>query len=363
MTLHRILTPLSWLYGMGVAIRNSLFDCGILKSRSFDVPVIAVGNLAVGGTGKTPHVEHIVRMLRSSHHVAVLSRGYKRHTKGFVIATETSTANDIGDEPKQIRDKFPDITVAVDEDRCHGINQLISGDSTKTPEVIVLDDAFQHRYVKPKLSIALVEYDRAKGDRLMPVGRLREPMRNIKRTDVVVVTKCPDHATAKELQDIKEALPLHESQRLFFSIMAYDHLQAVFKADGERHHDIKADEHVLLVTGIANPVLLIKEVRSHTPHVTHLSYGDHHSFSEKDITDINKAFAALPLPRIIITTEKDAARLKSEKLLSNEVRINLYAQPIKVMFLEEGEKDFDQIVANATTQHIASKKTFLKTLN
>ena len=348
MTLHRILTPLSWLYGMGVAIRNSLFDCGMLKSRSFDIPVIAVGNLAVGGTGKTPHVEHIVRLLGCSHHVAVLSRGYKRHTKGFVRASETSTANDIGDEPKQIKDKFPDITVAVDEDRCHGIDQLTSGDANSTPEVIVLDDAFQHRYVKPKLNIALVEYDRAKGDRLMPVGRLREPMRNIRRADVVVVTKCPGHATSRERQDIKEALPLDESQRLFFSTMAYDHLQVVFKTGIDSHHDIKPDEHVLLVTGIANPVLLIKEVRRHTPHVTHLSYGDHHSFSEKDITDINKAFDSLPLPRIIVTTEKDAARLKSEGLLSDNVRMNLYVQPIKVKFLEEGEKEFNQIVGNAT---------------
>ncbi len=347
MTLHRSLTPLSWLYGLGVAARNSLFDYGILKSRSFSVPVIAVGNLAVGGTGKTPHVEHIVRVLHDERNVAVLSRGYKRHTKGFLMANDASTASDIGDEPKQINDKFTNVTVAVDEDRCHGIDKLMEMASESRPDVVVLDDAFQHRYVKPKLSIVLIEYSRAEGDRLMPVGRLREPMANIRRADVVVITKCPDKMPADKFIAIKKALPLEERQPIFFSTMAYDRLTPVFKKGEESHHEIKADENILLVTGIANPSLLIQELEQKTKKVKHISHGDHHSFSEQDITEINDTFAALPSPKILVTTEKDAARLMTEERLSEEVRTKMYKQPIRVKFLEDGEKSFNEIIYNA----------------
>ncbi len=174
--IHKSLLPVSWLYGIVVSVRNRLFDLGILKSRRFDLPVISIGNLAVGGTGKTPHVEYLIRLLKEDYGIAVLSRGYKRRTHGFVIATLTSTASDIGDEPMQVKSKFPSVTVAVDEDRCDGIEKLTSGQNARQVEVVLLDDAFQHRYVKPGLSILLIEYDRLEGDKMLPAGRLREPM-------------------------------------------------------------------------------------------------------------------------------------------------------------------------------------------
>ena len=186
------LLPFSWLYGLGVGIRNTLFDLGILKSRSFDVPVISVGNITVGGSGKTPHVEYLIRLLHNKYRVAVLSRGYKRKTKGFILADENSTMKDIGDEPYQMHSKFKDVSIAVDRNRCNGIERITTDEATKDTDVILLDDAYQHRYVKPGINILLVDYHRLIiYYKLLPAGRLRESKEGKTRADIVIVTKCP----------------------------------------------------------------------------------------------------------------------------------------------------------------------------
>ena len=203
--------PLSWLYGIGVKLRNWCFEAGILKSRSFDVPVISVGNITVGGTGKTPHVEYLIELLQQKFHVAVLSRGYKRKSKGFIKADANSSVHDIGDEPFQMKQKYPGITVAVDKDRCHGIDLLTSND--KHLDAILLDDAFQHRYVKPGINILLVDYHRLIiYDKLLPAGRLREPLSGKNRADIVIVTKCPKDLKPMEYRVITKAMDLYPYQ-------------------------------------------------------------------------------------------------------------------------------------------------------
>ena len=209
------LLPLSWLYGIGVGIRNSLFDLGILKSRSFDVPVISVGNITVGGSGKTPHVEYLIELLRKHAKVAVLSRGYKRKSKGYVLSAPDTIMQDIGDEPYQMHKKYNDIYVAVDKDRCHGIEGLTTDDETKDTDVILLDDAYQHRYVKPGINILLVDYHRLIiYDKLLPAGRLREPKEGKTRADIVIVTKCPKDLKPMSFRVLSRALNLFPYQQL-----------------------------------------------------------------------------------------------------------------------------------------------------
>lgn len=219
--IHKWLYPASWLYGAAVMMRNKLFDWEVLQSKSFDIPIISVGNLAVGGTGKTPHTEYLIKSLCNQYNVAVLSRGYKRHTKGYVLATPESTARSIGDEPYQMHQKFPSVTVAVDEKRCHGIEKLLALQKPSI-DVILLDDAFQHRYVKPGLSILLTDYHRLFcDDTLLPAGRLREPISGKNRAQIVIVTKCPQDIKPIDYNIITKRLNLYPYQQLFFSSFRY----------------------------------------------------------------------------------------------------------------------------------------------
>ena len=209
------LTPLSWLYGLGVGIRNQLFELGILRQNSFDVPVISVGNITVGGSGKTPHVEYLIRLLQDKAQVAVLSRGYKRKSNGYQLANDNSTMQTIGDEPYQMKQKFPSIHVAVDANRCRGIRHIINEEPTNNTDVILLDDAFQHRYVKPGINILLVDYHRLIiYDKLMPAGRLREPLSGKDRADVVIITKCPKDLKPMEFRVLSKAMNLYPYQSL-----------------------------------------------------------------------------------------------------------------------------------------------------
>ncbi len=347
---NKWLLPVSWLYGFGVGVRNLLFDRGLLRSRSFDIPVISVGNISVGGTGKTPHVEYLIRLLRPDFKVAVLSRGYKRATQGFVLADNNSTSRDIGDEPKQIKSKFGDVVVAVDEDRCDGIEQLLAIPSTSGLDVVLLDDAYQHRYVKPGLSILLVDSNRLiTDDALLPAGRLREPASGKQRADIIVVTKCRADMSASDIQRVTRALAPAAHQEIFFSCMEYQRLQPLFC--GEDRPLSQLDENVLLVSGIANPSPLLSELRRHTSHIRHLSYPDHHHFTASDIAAIQEAYETLPQPRCIITTEKDAARLGNAKRLSDEARRNIYQLPIRVRILENKQDLFDKKIKNYVSDH------------
>ena len=220
--INKKLRPLSWLYGLGVGFRNMLFEAGILKSQTYATPVISVGNITVGGTGKTPHVEYLIRLLKDKTNLAVLSRGYKRKSRGFLLADNDSTMYDIGDEPFQIKQKFPDITVAVDKKRTRGISRLINGEAGKDIDVILLDDAFQHRYVRAGISILLVDYHRLIiYDELLPSGRLREPVGSKDRADIVIVTKCPPDIKPMDYRVITKAMALYPYQQLYFSTHEY----------------------------------------------------------------------------------------------------------------------------------------------
>jgi tetraacyldisaccharide 4'-kinase len=340
--INKWLLPLSWLYGLAVNLRNTLFSIGILKSRSFDVPVIAVGNITVGGSGKTPHVEYLIRLLKDTFHTAVLSRGYKRKSKGFVQATAKTTMPEIGDEPFQMKQKFPNVIVAVDKNRCHGIDTLVEND--KDIDVVLLDDAFQHRYVKPGINILLVDYHRLIiYDKLLPAGRLREPLSGKDRADIVIVTKCPKDLKPMEYRVIMKAMSLYPYQQLFFTSIDYGELLPVFQETKEALdlHHLK-DYSALLLTGIASPQQMTHDLQPLIPQLTPLAFGDHHIFSKKDMELINSTFAALPSPKLIITTEKDVTRLRLVEGLSEEVRQHLYALPITVCFLQEQATVFNQ---------------------
>ena len=336
------LLPLSWLYGLGVKFRNMLFEIGILHSESFDVPVISVGNITVGGTGKTPHVEYLIELLKDKAKVAVLSRGYKRRTRGFVIADDNATAKTIGDEPLQMKRKYgDDITVAVDRKRCHGIRQLISDEDGI--DVILLDDAFQHRYVKPGVNILLVDYHRLIiYDKLLPAGRLREPLSGKNRADIVIVTKCPHDLKPMEFRVITKAMNLYPFQRLYFTCLDYRNITPVFGSGEQSLDSIGKDCHILLLTGIASPQQMIEDLSPRCPHITPLTFGDHHTFTSSDVARINNEFAALPHPKMIITTEKDATRLIAVEGLSEEVRGAMFALPVKIRFMLGQEESFNE---------------------
>jgi tetraacyldisaccharide 4'-kinase len=337
------LLPLSWLYGIGVRFRNWMFDIGFLKSQSYDTPIISVGNITVGGSGKTPHVEYLAKLLRKTAKVAVLSRGYKRKTKGYVLANEHTTMPQIGDEPFQIHRKFSDIYVAVDKNRRRGIDHLEHDAETCDVEVILLDDAFQHRYVKPDVNILLIDYHRLIiYDRLLPAGRLREPKEGTSRANIVIITKCPVDLNPMEFRVLTRAMNLFPFQELFFTTIKYNDLTAVFGNDHRPISSITPDTNVLLLTGIASPQQMINDLQTTSKHITPLTFGDHHKFTRADEERINRKFEALPSPKIIITTEKDSTRLLQTKALNDKVKQNTYALTMEIKFLLDGEKEFDE---------------------
>lgn len=333
--LRKILFPFSILYGFITSIRNFLFDKGILKSYSFDLPIIAVGNLSVGGTGKTPQIEYLIRLLSAKYKVATLSRGYKRKSEGFVLADATSNAEILGDEPFQFYQKFPNIQVAVDVNRKNGIEQLLA--KNPKPEVILLDDAYQHRKVKAGFYILLTTYgDIYADDCMLPTGNLRESRSGAKRADIIVVTKCPVDLSIDEQNRIKRFLlrrnDMGINQELYFSCIAYD--DCIYSENKK----IKLSEiqlgNKLLLAGIAKPEPFFKHLKNTND--TCLTYPDHHHFSENDIQEIkSKAQKS-----IIITTEKDYVRLKGS--LPSE---QLFYLPIQSSFLSAADQ-FDKKIKN-----------------
>ena len=340
--INRWLQPLSWFYGLGVRFRNTLFETGFLKSRSFSIPVISVGNITVGGTGKTPHVEYLIRLLQDHSRVAVLSRGYKRKSHGFQIANESSTARTIGDEPFQMKQKFPKVIVAVDKNRVHGIEAL--NQKYQDIDVILLDDAFQHRYVKPGINILLVDYHRLIiYDTLLPAGRLREPLTGKNRADMVIITKCPKDLKPMEYRVITKAMDLYPYQQIFFTTLEYGELTPLFKKEAPTVNlDKLKDHNVLLLTGIASPRQMKEDLTPVVSKLSMLSFPDHHVFSQKDIEQISSEFAKLPSPKCIITTEKDAARIIGLEGLSNEIKENIYILPVRIKFMLNQEEKFNE---------------------
>ena len=337
-----LLMALSKLYGLGMTFRNRLFEWGILKQQEFDVPIVVVGNLAVGGTGKTPHTEYIINELKHRYNIGVISRGYKRNTKGFVLATNHSTPNDIGDEPYQIFHKFGGIIpVAVCENRCHGINELLRLD--KSINLIILDDAFQHRYVKPTVAILLTEFSRPLFyDNLLPYGNLREPIEGLNRADMVVVTKCPEIIKPMESRIFINKLKTFPYQHISFSRYTYGQLVPLFP---DKCHTIPFldwldnNDIILAVSGIGNPRPFVKQLKKYDFKVKISVFPDHHNFARKDIDIILKRFNSLDANnKYIVTTEKDAVRFVNNPYFPHELMPYIYYLPIAVEF-EQNNND------------------------
>lgn len=341
-----LLTPASWLYGAVAGIRNWMFESNFLKSEEYDIPIIGVGNLTVGGAGKTPHVEYIVSHLSMDKKVAVLSRGYKRKTKGFVLANSKSTPASIGDEPYQIYHKFHGrVIVACCESRKKGISELMR--LFPDLEAIVLDDSFQHRWVKPKVNILLTDYSRPfYKDNLLPLGRLRESPRQVNRADMVIVTKCPSDLQPISYRIASNDLDLMKFQKLFFSRYDYGRLQPVFEEDSPYSvelHQLSNKDSVMLLTGIAHPRYFVRFFKDYPFKVKVDHYPDHHDFTKRDILDIEKKFKAMPgEKKIIVTTEKDAVRLMHNPYFPKNLKPFTFYLPISVRMVK-GVDDHDFI--------------------
>ena len=324
--LRKLLFPVSLVYGAVVHLRNFFFDLGILKSVTPEIPTICVGNLSVGGTGKTPMIELLIRILAKKNNVAVLSRGYKRKSNGFQLAKPESTIVELGDEPYQIHLKFPEVTVAVDADRRNGILQL---KRTINPDMILLDDAFQHRRVKAGLNILLTSYDNLYvDDWFLPTGGLRDAKKEANRAQLIVVTKCPEDLSKMAADNMVEKIKPAEQQRVLFTTLSYDH-QLQGSSDLLNLSQLKNTKFTL-VTGIANPKPLVGFLKSKELKFEHLSYRDHHLFTEKEIR-------ILKTKKLILTTEKDFVRLKDQ--LENILYIT-----VKHTFLFDGQMILEKAV-------------------
>lgn len=354
-----LLLPASKIYGMVIAVRNKLFDLGLKKQHSFDVPVIVVGNISMGGTGKTPHTEYLIEALRDDYKLGVLSRGYKRRTKGFVLATKRLRPEDIGDEPYQMFNKYgDDVMVAVCESRVEGIRKMLE----INPEInlFLLDDAFQHRYVKPDISIVLTEFGHPVFyDKLLPYGRLREPMSALNRCDAVIVTKCPDDAKPVDFRIFRQNLDLYPYQKLFFSTYSYGHLVSVFPEAVTYipYLDwLTPDDTIMIVTGVGNPRPFVRHLRKYKARVKVKRYPDHHNFSSSDMETLLKIYNEMPGKRkYIITTEKDAVRLSNNPYYPHALKSSIFYLPIRVDFMSQSDGDFDEITRNMIRNVVKTK--------
>lgn len=356
---YLFLLPLSWIYGFVVYIRNQMYDLGVLKTREFDIPVISIGNITVGGTGKTPQVEYLADLLKTKYEVATLSRGYKRKTKGFRIVETTSTAAEVGDEPLQIKNHFPGITVSVCENRVTGVEKLIDTANPKIPDVVILDDAFQHRRISAGINILLIDYNRQiSEDMLLPAGRLREGVAQMRRANVIVFTKCPNEVTPIMRRILQMDVRLKPYQSLFFTTLMHGEIQPAF--DGPSlDKSFYTDKlfAILVVTGIASPSLMYTHLRQFTKKMEVVSFPDHYYFSGADIQSVMQKFESMTTGRkIIVTTEKDVMRLRDVPDLSADFKQNLYYLPVKVKFLDEGENEFNKKILNYVGENKSNRE-------
>lgn len=333
--LRIILFPFSILYGCIVFIRNKLYDLGIFSSKEFDIPTISVGNLTVGGTGKTPHIEYLIRILKPEFYIATLSRGYGRKTKGFVLSDTQSTAKDIGDEPLQFKKKFSGLRVAVDGNRVRGIQNLLK--EFPSLQAILLDDAFQHRAVKPGLNIVLTDFSKLYlHDNIMPSGSLREFKSGIQRADIIIVTKCPEILLPIERKRLMNEINPKPHQHVYFSYIKYGDFIPV---EGEGTNPLAKEYYfernfsMALLTGIANTKPLEYYLKDKVKNIIPIKYNDHHHFTKADIGNIQKIFNNIVAAnKIILTTEKDAMRLKSPEYADAIKNLPLFYIPIEIEF-------------------------------
>jgi tetraacyldisaccharide 4'-kinase len=332
--LFYLLIPFSWLYGLIISFRKWLYKSGLYTRSKFDFPIICVGNLTAGGTGKTPHIEWLIKNLSGNYHVAVLSRGYKRKTIGYVLSTPISTPEEIGDEPYQIKQKFLQVPVAVSENRVLGIPALL-GDEPNT-EVVLMDDGFQHLSIQAGFNIVLCDYNRPYyNDYLMPAGLLRENKTGANRADVIIVTKCPRNLSLEEKNNIKQQLKLHDNQTAYFSTIQYKNIVAI--TDSAKQQGLpKAHQPTVALAGIAKANLFINQVKSIQQQVIPLVFSDHQTYTDDRIQQLAATASTHP-NSIIITTEKDAVKLKSSKILPHINHLPIWYIPIGVEILFEEE--------------------------
>jgi tetraacyldisaccharide 4'-kinase len=336
-----LLYPFSLIYGFVMIIRNWLYDKGFFKSEGFDVPVISVGNLSTGGTGKTPHIEYLIRLLAGNYQVAMLSRGYGRKTKGFVAGDKYSTALEIGDEPAQIANKFEKVRVCVDEDRVHGIRELLY----RYPgiDVILLDDAFQHRAVISGISVLLTDfYHLYSEDFLLPSGNLREPKSAARRADIIIVTKTRKVYSPITVQRLTESLKPLPHQYLFLSYIKYGQITPLNKKECARRKD-KPVNTIFMFAGIANTYPLEDHLKSQCVELVMLIFPDHHRYTQKDIAKIRSTWEGIfTKNKLMVTTEKDVMRLKNPDIWDLVVNLPVHYVPIEVSFHEQGRETFER---------------------
>ena len=341
-----LLLPFAWLYGSLVQTRELFFKTNLLRSSRFDIPVINVGNLTTGGTGKSPHVEYLIRMLSAYMPVAVLSRGYKRKTEGFIfVNADVHSALDVGDEPLQFKKKFPTTAVAVGEKRAYAIPQLLY--LAPYTKAVILDDAFQHLAVVPSLNILLTEFARPYfTDYLLPVGRLRESRAGAKRAEIIVVTKCPEIFTSADRTYFIEKIAPFSYQSVFFSYYVYGVPYFIFAPQLQFQPDSFTD--IVLISGIARNDYLIQSLAQKVKSVTALTFEDHHLFTIEDLNELQRLHNNLEgRKKMILTTEKDAVRLYLHKTFIEQIRLPIYVLPIEVRFHDSEATDFDDTVKNA----------------
>lgn len=350
-----LLYPVSIIYGLVTDIRNFLYDKKVIPAEEFAIPVISIGNITVGGTGKTPHCEYLIALLKKDFKVAALSRGYRRKSKGFMMAVQTSTVNDIGDEPLQMSRKFNDIPVAVDKDRVEGVLTIL--EHHPETNVIILDDAFQHRSITPGYSILLTDYNNLiTRDYMLPFGDLREKKVNMRRADVILITKCPEKLTPIERRLIVKEIDKSTYQNLYFTSLLYMSPVPVFD-DRNTIAPEDTDCGIVLVTGIANAVPLLEFLQKKYREIIHLAFPDHHNFSEKDLTDMSAAFNSLKAKkRYLFTTEKDAVRLREFINIAEPLKSAFYYIPIGIHFLNEDKNEFDNLIIDYVRKNHRNNK-------
>ena len=345
-----LLYPFSLIYGAITGSRNFLYDTGILRQTEFRIPVICIGNITVGGTGKTPHTEYITHLLKDKFRVAVLSRGYMRKSTGFRIASPSDNVKDIGDEPLQICRKFQDVTIAVDRDRVNGINSILK--ERPETEVILLDDGFQHRSVLPGFVILLTDFNRLMiNDFMLPYGNLRENVRNMNRADIILITKSPENLSPIQRRIIVKDINKAPYQNLYFTSFEYKDPIPVFIQHNEKKIDLysikKSPCGAVLLTGIANPVPLLDHLSGYFSEIVHLPFPDHHKFTERDIAKVTEAFHNLSAKeKYLITTEKDAVRLREFTNIAENLRYSAYYIPVGIKFLNDDKEEFDNLIVD-----------------
>ncbi|MCX6231860.1 MAG: tetraacyldisaccharide 4'-kinase [Bacteroidetes bacterium] len=335
-----LLLPFAIIYGLIVFVRNKFFDFGILKQKSFVVPVISVGNLSAGGTGKTPHIEYLIKLLEKEYKLATLSRGYGRKTKGFKLVDEAATAIDVGDEPLQYKRKFPEIFISIDENRVNGISTIL--EQQPDTDIVLLDDAFQHRYVKPGLSILLTDYYKPfSHDYLLPSGTLREYRTGMKRADIIVVSKCPNVLSPISCKAMESDMKVRKNQNVYYSYVDYGDLVPMNTvAEGIKTRKFST---VLVFAGIANPYPMEDELKSCADKVIVEKFRDHYQYQPKDMLKIQQHFESIfSKNKIIVTTEKDAMRIQNTPLMNFFVNLPLFYLPIEVKFHKKSKEKFDK---------------------